>query len=187
MMNDIEICSTALIKLGADEISTFEDETREAKLCNRIYELAVRTCLSDRNWYFSQNQIELNRLSNVPLYKYTSAFQLPTDYLRLVGKENPSLPHAIHENYLYCDAQEIKITYVFRASEEKFPAYFTTYLVDYLCRELAIALMEDERKAAYYENKTIASRKRAGLIDSQSNGDTRVPFGSFYSVLAVRV
>lgn len=185
-MNDIEICSTALSMLGADEITTFTDETRESKLCNRIYELTVRNCLSDRNWSFSQNSIQLNKLTAVPLFGYSSAFQLPSDYLRLVGKENPSLPHVIKENYLYCNATEIKVNYVFRASEEKFPAHFTNYLVMSLCKILAISLMEDENKAAYYAKEQDMARKRAGLIDSQSNGNTIMPIHNF-SLIAIRV
>ena len=186
MMNDIEICSTALTMLGADEITTFEDESREAKICNRIYELTVRNCLSDRNWSFAQNSIQLNKLSTVPLFGYSSAFQLPTNYLRLVGKDNPSLPHSIKEKYLYCDASEVKINYIFRLAEEKFPPYFTLYVVNSLCKILSISLMEDENKAAYYTKEVLESRKRAGIIDSQSNGNTIPPIHNF-ALLAVRV
>jgi hypothetical protein len=171
--------------LGADEITTFKDETREAKICNRIYELYVRNCLSDRNWSFAQNSIKLNRLSTVPLFGYSAAFQLPADYLRLVGKENPSLPHSIKEKYLYCNASEININYIFRISEEKFPPYFTTYLINSLCKVLAISLMEDENKAAYYSKEVIDSRKRAGIIDSQSNGNTTIPIHNF-ALISVR-
>lgn len=175
MMNDIEICSHALTLLGADEIITFQDETREANICNKIYELTVRTCLADRNWSFAQNQIQLNKLSQIPLFGYSAAFALPSDYIRLVGKDNPGLPHSIKESFLYCNASEIKVNYIFRASEEKFPPHFITYLIDTLCKKLAISLMEDENKAAYYARELIDSRKRAGFIDSQSNGNTTVP------------
>lgn len=186
MMNDIEICSTALTMLGADEITTFTDETREAKICNRLYELTVRNCLSDRNWSFAQNSVQLNKLSAIPLFGYSAAFQLPTDYLRLVGKDNPSLPHSIKEKYLYCDASEVKVNYVFRLSEEKFPPHFTMYVVHSLCKILAISLMEDENKAAYYAKEVLESRKRAGIIDSQSNGNTIIPIHNF-ALIAVRV
>jgi hypothetical protein len=104
MMTDIEICSQALTLLGADEITSFKDETREAKLCKIIYELTVKSCLADRNWTFAQNQTQLNKLSQTPLFGYSAAFQLPSDYLRLFGKANPGLPHEIKENYLYCNS-----------------------------------------------------------------------------------
>lgn len=184
MMTDIEICSHALILLGADEITTFSDETREAKLCNIIYELTVRTCLSDRNWTFSQNQVELNKLSQTPLFGYKSAFQLPTDYLRLCGKENPALSHQIKESYLYCNAEQVKVNYIFRVLEDKFPAHFTEFLIHRLCEKLAIALMEDENKSAYYSKKVLQSRTIAGHIDSQSNGTIKMPLNNFSLIVS---
>jgi hypothetical protein len=187
MMNDISICSAALLMLGADEILTFSDETRESKLCSSIYELVVRTCLSDRDWSFAQNSVVLNKLAAKPLFEYKAAFQLPDDYLRLVGKQNPSMKHSIKEQYLYCNASEIKVNYVFRASEEKFPSHFTIYVVNSLCKVLAISLLEDENKATYYDKQAIETRKKAGLIDSQSNGNySTIPLHN-YSILAVRI
>jgi hypothetical protein len=185
-MNKIEICSSALLLLGADEITTFEDETREAKICNAIYELTVKTCLADRNWSFSQNQFELNKLSQTPLFGFKYAFQLPNDYIRLCGKENPSLPHQIKEDYLYCDVEKVRVNYIFRASEEKFPPHFTEYLICKLCEKLAVSIMEDPEKARYYADRVIATRRTAGLVDSQSNGDTRVPITTF-SLIACRI
>lgn len=185
MMNSIDICSTALIMLGADEITTFDDETREAKICKRVYELVVRGCLAERDWTFAQNSVVLNKLSATPLFGYSSAFQLPKDYLRLVGKENPGLPHSIKEQYLYCNASELKVNYVFRVSEEKFPPIFNMYVVQSLCKVLAISLLEDEKKAAYYENQADSTRRKAGLVESQSNGNSEMAFHNF-ALLAVR-
>lgn len=184
MMTDIEICSHALVLLGADEITTFQDETREAKLCNIIYELTTRNCLADRNWTFAQNQVELNKLSQTPLFGFKAAFQLPDDYLRLCGKENPSLPHQIKESFLYCNEEHVKVNYIFRASEEKFPPYFTEFLINRLCEKLAISLMEDENKAAYYAKKVLESRTRAGHIDSQSNGTIKMPLTNFSLIVS---
>lgn len=185
MMNDIEICSTALSMLGADEISTFQDETREAKLCNRIYETIVRSCLAERNWSFSQNQVQLNKLTAKPLFGFQSAFQLPSDYIRLAGKDG-GVPHQIKEHYLYCDAEVIKVNYVFRVSEEKFPSHFSMYVIYSLCKILAVSLMEDENKSAYYEKQAFEQRKRAGLIDSQSNDLSALPLHNF-SLYVIRI
>jgi hypothetical protein len=185
-MNDINICSQALTLLGADEIITFSDQTRESKLCNLIYELTVKSCLADRNWTFAQNQIQLNKLSNTPLFGFSHAFQLPSDYIRLCGKENPSLPHQIKENYLYCNAEEVKVNYIFRVSEEKFTPHFTEYLIATLCKKLAISLMEDEQKAAYYDKLSIEWRKKAGYIDSSRNYGATMPIHNF-AIFAVRL
>lgn len=183
---DISICSAALTLLGADEISSFDDESRESKLCNQIYELVVQSCLSERNWHFSDNQVRLNKLTQVPRFGYTSAFQLPTDFIRFTGKDNPHLPHRQYEKYLYCNAEEIQISYIFRLSEQNFPPYFTKYVVYTMCKELAIALLEDENKAAYYDNEALKQRKKAGLIDSQNSGNKQMPLHNF-SIIAVRM
>ena len=184
-MNKIEICNIALDFIGADVISTFSDETRESRICNNSYELITKSCLSERGWTFAKNLITLNKLSSQPLFGYSSASQLPSDYIRLEGKSNPGMPHSINEKYLYCNAEEIKISYIFRASEENFPEYFTLYLVNAFAKVLSISLLEDENKSAYYAKEALESRRKAGFVDSQSNGNTVIPIHNF-SIVSVR-
>ena len=43
-LSSIELCSSALIKLGADGISSFEDGTAEARVAARLYPSHATRC-----------------------------------------------------------------------------------------------------------------------------------------------
>jgi len=45
-LNSVELCSSALIKLGADSSSSFEDGTAEARVSARLYFLVRDSMLS---------------------------------------------------------------------------------------------------------------------------------------------
>mgnify|MGYP001480710199 FL=1 len=58
----LDICSRALILIGAEPISSFDDGSTEALVCVNLYEDIVRTSLTNTRWRFSTNQKVLNRM-----------------------------------------------------------------------------------------------------------------------------
>lgn len=181
----ISICSSALLRIGADEITSFEDETRESKLCNADYEQTVRNCLSSRRWGFAKKQVQLNRLTQTPLYKYKYAFQLPTDFISFAGKNNPQFRHEVQGNHIYCDASEIELCYIFRAREEDFPPYFTEYLILCFCSKFSMSLLEDVQKSNYYKSLETEQMRKAMSVDGQNSTNKVMPLRNF-SIVAVR-
>jgi hypothetical protein len=184
-ITDISLCTAALLLIGADEITSFSDSTREAKLCKSLYSTTRDGLLQSHPWRFAINQVELNKLAATPLYGFSAAFQLPTNYLRLIKKNPPTLDYEIHQDKIYCNATQLKITYAFAPPENRFPAYFARALEFDLARLLAIALQEDADKAAVYGNLLKQQLIDAKLIDSQNSGGTGTSPGT-QSYLAVR-
>ena len=62
----IDICSRALILVGAEPITSFVDDTSEALIAGNMYEDIARTNLTSTRWRFATNQAILNRLSDAP-------------------------------------------------------------------------------------------------------------------------
>jgi len=56
----IDICAQALIMIGAQPITSFEDGTTEAIACANLYENTVRDQLSRYRWRFSVGQVQLS-------------------------------------------------------------------------------------------------------------------------------
>lgn len=170
---DIKICSNALQVLGADPINSFEDETREAQVCSSIYPLIKRNTLQKHYWRFSIRQEQLGQLSATPLYGYAKAYQLPADYLRFVGKQNPSIEHQVYENKIYTDADPLFVSIQYEVSAQYFPSYFEYLLQLELMKDLALGLMEDESKEQRLAAKAREQLIIARTIDSQ-NGTVNV-------------
>ena len=55
-LSSIELCSSALIKLGADGISSFEDASAEARVAARLYPIARDALLCAHPWSFATAQ-----------------------------------------------------------------------------------------------------------------------------------
>lgn len=78
----IEICNSALLKLGVEPISSFADTSKAATLCKYQYDRVRRKLLSAHLWNFAIKRSNLAKLADVPLFGYGAAFQLPTDCIR---------------------------------------------------------------------------------------------------------
>lgn len=186
MTTDVEICTTALLMIGADEINSFVDETREAKLCASLYPVFRDDMLQSHPWRFAIGQFELNKLVNVPLFGFANAFQLPANYLRLIGKDQPQFRHKIFEDKLYADANGVKISYQFAPNETTFPSYFVKLLEYELAKVLSVSLLEDEGKATLYERLYKDQLLKARNLDSQSDGEHGMPEHNF-KLTAIRL
>ena len=185
----IEICSTALLLNGADEINSFEDETREARLCAQLYPRIVRSRMEMYPWRFTMKQTRLSKLTDVtPLLGFQSAFQLPGDRLRAVNKPYSGLNYRVLGDKLYADGDFFDMEYQRRAPEEIWTESFRHMIELEMTGVLAIALFEDDKKSLKYT-------QQGGLIDRQTRiaksvdgqqqaGDT--PDESNFSLVGVR-
>ena len=77
----VAVCSRALILVGAEPITSFDDGNNEALIASNMYEDVARSSLLNTRWRFSTNQAVLNRLSDAPTGRFDAAYQLPSGWL----------------------------------------------------------------------------------------------------------
>lgn len=168
MTTDVSICTSALLMIGADEIESFVDETREAKLCGQIYPTTKLKLLQSHPWRFSLGQEQLAQLSTIPKYEYNHAYQLPAGFLRVIETNNATFDYKIFEDKLYTDADEVYVTYQFDPGEEDYPEYFQRLLELEMSSILSISMLEDLEKAKLFEQMARRQALQARSVDSQS-------------------
>ena len=177
-LNSIELCSSALLKLGADSISSFEDGTAEAKVAARLYPLVRDAMLSAHPWSFATKKVELAQLAMVPPTDFAYAHQLPNDFLKALSAGDAvrgrGLTYQIVNWQLHSDAETVVLTYVFRPSEGDFPAYFASALVTRLAAEFCLPLTENTSRADRFTRLAEAELKLAKLVDSQQDTPPKV-------------
>lgn len=177
-LNSIELCSSALVKLGADSISSFEDGTAEAKVAARLYPLARDAMLSAHPWSFATKKAELAQLTETPPTDFAYAHQLPNDFLVALSAGDAGrgrgLVYQIVNRQLHCDAETVVLSYVFQPSEGDFPAYFTPALVTRLAAEFCLPLTENTSRADRLTRLAEAELKLAKLADSQQDTPPKV-------------
>lgn len=179
--NKFEICTRALLRIGANPITSFEDGTTESKISAGEYDPLVNTELSNYRWRFASKQAAVNKLSAVPLDEYDAYFQLPADLLVLhaVKVGGKPIEYDRYEGKVAANADDgVVIDHTFRPTEAAWPAYFENLIVERL-QAIFMAAIRRELEASQakhtYIDQIILPRARS--IDAQQQTARRVPQG----------
>ena len=167
---DISICSNALLKIGAESITSFLDGTAEAEVAANLYPMIRDGLLASYPWSFAVGQKSLPRLAGVPLADYSYAYRLPNDFLRVLSAGSGRSGALCR---LHTGASEVNLTYIFRPHESLFPAYFCELLIARLASEFCLPLTESTTRSEYLQKTFQELEKRARLTDAQQSTPQR--------------
>ena len=150
MVSKFDICSTALVELGEDTISSFTAKTPPSKICGQIYPQYIKYLLSMRPWKFTKKKVQLARLTTAPLNEWSYAYQMPSDMLMMHGLFNssstgilPQTNYEIFEDQIFTDETIVYIDYQFQPNESSFPAFFTEFAIGAMASKLAMPITDD--------------------------------------------
>jgi hypothetical protein len=177
-LSSIELCSSALMKIGANGIGSFEDGTAEARIARSLYPLIRDALLSAHPWSFATATARLARLADEPVADFGHAYALPNGFLKALGAgpdgRGRGLIYQIAGGRLLTDAEDVTLTYLFRPGEGAFPPFFSAALVTRLAAEFCIPLTENSSRAERFHHLAENELKLARLIDSQQDTPPRV-------------
>ena len=146
----IGICSRALMKIGANPISSFDEGTAESMIANMLYESTRDALLSAYPWSFATAQKNLTPLTFRPAADFEYAYQLPSDFLCVLSAgqsgRGRGLDYRIVERRLHTNSDEVTLTYVFRANEMAFPPFFDQALIARMSSEFCLPLTESSSR-----------------------------------------
>ncbi len=177
-LNDVALCSRALIRLGAAPITSFDDGTAESEIAGALFGPTRDAILSAYPWTFASGQVNLVKLSESPLADYQNAFALPIDFLRAIsagqGGRGRGLNYRIARGALHTDAEEVVLSYIFRPEEEEFPPYFDMVMIARLAAEFCIPATENTSRADALFRLAETEFTRARQIDAQQDSPGRI-------------
>lgn len=180
----IDICSRALILIGADPITSFDDGNTEALVAVNMYEDVARASLVNSRWRFATNQAVLNLLSATPTGRYDRAYQLPSDMLMLhaVTVNGLAIDYQVYGNKVYSDtdaADVVVADYTFRALEQNWPSYFTLAVEYALAVVFATSIARDATLAQIMQGQAINAMAKARSLDSQQQTSRKLVTSRF--------
>ena len=168
-----QLCSRALLKIGANTISSFDEGTAEAEVAGNLYDSIRDAVLSSHPWSFATGQMTPPKLAAIPLADFDYAYQLPADFLRVLSlgetdrQTGRGAFYRIHERRIHTDTDGVLLTYIFRPDESIFPAFFDTALIARLSAEFSMPLTENTSRTEILFKQADAIFRQAKLIDSQ--------------------
>lgn len=168
----IDVCSRALILIGADPITSFDEGTTESTVAVNMYEDVARAALVNSRWRFATNQATLNLLSDAPTGRYDKAYQLPSDLLMLhaVTVEDLQIEYQMYGDKVFADSDTSDVLvadYTFRADETSWPSYFTIAVEYSLAIVFATSIARDSTLASLMSSQAQTAMSKARTLDSQ--------------------
>jgi len=169
-MNATEIANLALAEIGdLFNISSIDEQTPQAAICKRFYDSTRDAMLRAHPWGFSRHPATLSRLSDAPLFGWDYAYQLPSDYLRLIRFNDLEVQYAeddyeiVSGKILWTDAGTAQIIYSRKIID---PNLFDALFVEAFALKLAVRISTKLTKDQGLQ-ESLMQRYRAALGEAK--------------------
>ena len=168
----VDVCSRALILIGAEPITSFDDGNNEALIASNMYEDIARSSLVNTRWRFATNQAVLNRLTDAPTGRFDAAYQLPSGWLmtHTVTVNDTPIEYQTYGTKLFCNetsSAELVLDFTYRADEQNWPSYFTVAVEYELASVFAVGLARDQSLAQLMSQQASIAMVKARNLDAQ--------------------
>lgn len=175
----IDIISRALLLTGHDTINSLTDPGRVVRVAVNLYDDAKETELKSSNWTFATFKAQLAKLTTDPLDEFQSAYQLPSDLLKVI-KISPRARYKIYQDQLYTNQSgEIIIDYIANVGEARFTPDFSKMLQYALAYDYGIPIREEFTTVQLLEQRYLRARNRAVQNDSSQAPQDRIVSNPF--------
>ena len=85
MSSQVEIVNNALVEIGEATITSLTQNTKAARVANRVWDNVRREMLTRYRWNFAKGRASLAADSTAPEFGYARQFPVPDDFLALIG------------------------------------------------------------------------------------------------------
>lgn len=175
-MSKISISNLALANIAKESIQSLTEGTPEARACNQFFDIVLRIMLQAYPWRFARKSLSLAQISNSKAGKWSYAYQLPTDCLKILNirpqyvsgvdaqsdADEVMTPYDIEGNVLFCNLSPAFLVYTTsNVNLDTLPPLFEDALAWNLSARISMPLTRDPQIRA-------DCMKVAGLTTSQA-------------------
>jgi hypothetical protein len=168
--SSLEICNSALIKIGAKTITSLSENTKAGKLCNEQYSKSRDFLLAIYAWNFAIKRSTLTKDVTAPAWGFDSRFALPNDFIRLLQIRPEYAKYQVENGWILANTDELDIRYVYQnTTTTTYSKEFDEALAYHLASELAYALIQNSALSQEMFSKSEFWVSRAKMVDSANS------------------
>ena len=143
MASKVDICNSAMNMLGASNIVSLTEDSKNARLLNQRFDFVRDAVFRGHAWNCLINRQQLNQSSTTPTYQFSYAYPLPTDpyCLRILDFHTGSyssnevdMDWKVEGREILTDQATVYIKYIGRVTD---PNEYDTLLIETVAARLA--------------------------------------------------
>lgn len=145
-MNDTDIANYALAHIGEPKISSIDDTgSKEARICKQLLTPIVQETLRKHRWNCAIKRATLSALVETPNHHYTTLYQLPADFMRLLELNGEPASdsdefYEIEGKRIATNSDEAEIRYVAEIEVSEFDPLLVKAVAMELASSIAVPL-----------------------------------------------
>lgn len=183
----LEICNAALSKVGANRITSLTEDSKEARLCNSLYDPLRKVVEASHPWKFCTNRMQLALMVDTPIFGYARMFEIPLSVLRVLEVNCDNYPFSNEtyngKNVIATDASTCFIVGIIdNPNTTMWTPTFDDALSWRLAADLAYPLTQDETVTQNMFQMFERAVSYARSYDAQSGGRGQVRANGFLNV-----
>jgi hypothetical protein len=167
------LLNKALTLCGAAPITNITDDTQNARVCNRVYEIARQSILTECLWNFATTRSTLSVSAVEMPWEYPGeayVYVRPATALRIFDVSDRGATWREEGDYIIADTADLGIKYIYDHDDpSKYPAFFAEAFIDKLCSDICFMILNSASKAeAFLTKYTKVSLPKAMTANSQT-------------------
>ncbi len=158
MATKTEIVNKALTLVGATPVTNIDtDDTNNARILNRVYDLSLRSILSETCWNFATKRSLLASSSTTMDWYHSGeivVYARPSDVIRIFETNDENATWHEEGDYIISDTQGLGVKYVYYLNTpSKYPSAFIEAFIDKLCSDIAFMVLNNKQVAQVFLEK----------------------------------
>lgn len=172
---------TGLHEARLSDAAALGGTSKHAQVMRDHYDAVVQFCLTKSNWRFNTAKRSLNKLSGAPINRWSTAWQLPEDFLMLLTTWPPSAYELANRQILSNESTQLDIDYLRYLLEGYWPGWFTRLVVAELVIRTCKPITGDQPDRPMYVERENAETN-AFFQDSQQQPNQTMQSNDFIDV-----
>lgn len=184
MPSVVDICNKALDKLGHGPITSLEDGTKAANLCNRNWSMIRNEVLRDHPWNFAVVRTTLSSLTEIPSWGFAHQFQMPADSLRLLEvRDLSTADYQVEGRRILANDDVLYVRYIAKITDpNEYDVHFVNAVSVRLAFELCEAITQSSTKKNELYQEYQQAKSDAKRADGQENPPQQIEEDEWISV-----
>lgn len=178
-VSKVSLTNKALTLCGATPITSLDDDTNNARIANRVYEISRRSILTECMWSFATTRVTLAVSSESMAWDYSEeayVYVRPADVLRIFDVSDQYATWRVEGDYILSDTNNLGIKYVYDHDDpSKYPPQFTEAFSDKLCSDISYMIINSAPKAEAFLAKYNTVSLPKAMAENSQIGTQQVP------------